>query len=229
MKKTLWILLLFSAARGFGQQIGVSLGSALFDPSASVNLENAAPAKNLCGHAAFSLSDEVRLNLAAGFGFEHFHFATAEMDPAGDFDKDVRLTGVPVEVEIQVSKPFVILSSIHPFIGLGLGYYRYEARTESRQASGAAVAATDIEGLAQYFSFGLDYRLGRTVSAFLQMKKMGFSGIEVKGDYPTGSAAGGRFSQSLKSKPGLDDLSMTVGILFNLHPGHESSILDNLR
>ena len=229
MKKVLLILLLLSAGRGFGQQIGVSLGSAVFDPSAAVNLENTAPPKNLCGHAAFRLSDEVRLSLAAGFGFERVHFAITDMDPAADFDKEIRLTGVPLEMEIQVIKPFVILSGIHPFIGLGLGVYRYSASTKTRQASGSAQVKTDINGLAQYFSFGLEYRMGRTVSAFCGMKKMGFSGIEVKGDYPTGSDPGGKFTQSLKSKPGLGDLSVSMGIFFDLHPGNESSIFEKLR
>jgi hypothetical protein len=226
MKNRVWMPILLFAAQGFGQQIGVSLGSAVFDPSTSVNLENTAPPKNLCGEVAIRLSEEVRLNLAAGFGYENFHFATTDMDPAGNFDKTIRLTGAPLEIEIRISKPFVILSGIHPFIGLGLGYYRYSARTESRQTVGSTEVKTDINGPAQYFSFGLDYRLGRTVSAFCEMKKMGFSGIEVKGDYPTGEYPGGRFTQSLKSKPGLGDLSMTLGILFDLHPGRASSILE---
>jgi hypothetical protein len=228
MKKTVCILLLLSAAPGFGQQIGISLGSAVFDPSAVINMENTSPPKNICGHVAVRLSDDVKLGVSAGFGFESSAFRLENPNPGEEYGKNTKLTGVPLECEIQVSKPLVILSSIRPFIGLGLGYYDYRSTGDIRSGAIGTKFENRIRGLAQFFCLGLDYRLGRSISAFFEMKKMGFSGIEASGDYYT-LVPGGKFKQPLKAEPGLDDLSLTVGVLFNLHPGHETSIFENLR
>jgi hypothetical protein len=228
MKKTVCILLLLSAALGFGQQVGISLGSALFDPSAVINMENTSPPKNICGHVAVRLSDDVKLGFSAGFGFETSAFRLENMNPGEEYEKNTKLTGVPLECEIQVSKPLVILSGIRPFIGLGLGYYDYRSTGDIRSGVTGTEFENRIQGLAQFFSLGLDYRLGRFISAFFEMKKMGFSGIEASGDYYS-LVPGGKFKQPLKAEPGLDDLSLTVGVLFNLHPGEGTSLLEKLR
>ena len=229
MKKYLWILLLLSAARGSGQQIGISLGSAVFDPSAVINMEEASPAKNICGHLSFQLSDDVKLSLAAGYGHETTMVRIDNSNPGDGYERKSRLTGTPLECEIQASKPFVILSGIRPFIGLGLGVYDYRT-TGDIQSSGTLMEFENrIRGLAQYFSFGLEYRMHRSISAFFEMKKMGFSGIEATGDYPPGLVPGGKFKQSLKSGSGLNDLSLAIGILFNLRPGEGTSLLEQLR
>ncbi len=228
MKKTVCILALSVVAAGYGQQIGVSLGSALFNPSAIINIEDTSPPKNICGHAAVLLSDDVRLFLSAGYGFESSSFRLDGMTPGEAYEKNTELTGVPLECEIQVSKPLVILSSIRPFIGLGLGYYNYRSNGDIHFGENATRFENRIKGLAQYLTFGMDLRLGRTVSAFLQTKKMGFSAIEASGDYYQ-TTPGGKFKQPVKSEGGLDDLSVTLGILFNLRPGEENSFLEKLR
>jgi hypothetical protein len=228
MKKTVWFLALAATAACLGQQVGISLGSALFNPSAVINMESTSPPKNICGHVGIWLSDDVKLGLAAGYGFESSSFRLDDMNPGEEYEKNTELSGVPIECEIQVSKPLVILSNIRAFIGLGLGYYNYRSTGDIHSGETATEFENRIKGLAQYFSFGLDFRLGRTVSAFLQTKKMGFSGIEASGDYYQ-TTPGGKFKQPVKSEGGLNDLSLTLGILFNLRPGEESSFLEKLR
>jgi hypothetical protein len=228
MKKTV-ILLLFLAASCFGQQIGLSLGTVEFDPSAAMYFGDIAPPKNLCCNFAFKLSDDVKLNLSAGYGFERSHFQTNALEEGSTYKREIKLNGFPLELELQASKPFVILSGIRPFIGLGLGYYQYKSTATTHSIGNKTEINANIKGLAQYFTFGLDYRMSRKISAFLQFKKLGISGIEVEGDDPSVSSPQGKFKTSLKSKPGLGDLSVAVGILVNLHPGHESSIIEKLQ
>jgi hypothetical protein len=228
MRKTAVILILAAAAAAYGQRVGVSLGSALFNPSAVINMEDAPPPKNICGHAVIGLSDDVTLALSAGYGFESFSFSLANQDPGGAYEKSTRLKGVPLECEIRVSKPLVILSGIRPWIGLGMGYYDYRSDGEILSGGTGTDFENRIRGPAQYFSLGLDLHLSRTVSAFLQMKKMGFSAIEASGDYYS-LIPEGKFTQPVKSEGGLNDLSLTVGILFNLRPREESSIFGKLR
>jgi hypothetical protein len=188
-------------------------------------MENTSPAKNICGHLAVWLSNDVKLALSAGYGHESSSFRLDGTNSAEAYEKSIGLDGVPVECEIQVSKPLVILSGIRPFIGLGIGYYHYRSSGDVRSGPTVTGFENRINGLAQYFSFGMEFRLGRTVSAFAQAKKMGFSGIKASGDYYTG----GKFEQPVRSENGLNDLSLAVGILFNLRPGEENTLLEKLR
>jgi hypothetical protein len=228
MKKTVGILILAAAAAGYGQRVGVSLGSALFNPSAVINMEGTSPPKNICGHVVLRVSDDVALGISAGYGFEKSTLRIENRNPAEEYEKSASLNGVPLECEIRASKPLVILSGIRPWIGLGIGYYDYRSEGDIRSGETGTDFETRIRGLAQYFSLGLDFHLGRTVSAFLQMKKMGFSGIEASGDYNM-TTLGGKFNQPVKSEGGLNDLSLSLGILFDLRPGEESSFLDRLK
>jgi hypothetical protein len=227
MKKTIGILVLLAAAAGHGQRIGVSLGSALFNPSAVINMEGTSPPKNICGHVVVGLSDDVTLGLSAGYGIEKSTFRLEDAGPGEEYEKNTNLNGVPLECEIRASKPLVILSGIRPWIGLGMGYYDYRSSGDIRSGGTGTDFENRIRGWAQYFSIGLDFRLGRTVSAFLQMKKMGFSAIEASGDYFS-LIPEGKFRQPVKSEGGLNDLSLTMGVLFDLHPGEQSSFLDKI-
>jgi hypothetical protein len=227
MKKTAGILILAAAAAAYGQRIGVSLGSALFNPSTVINMEGTSPPKNICGHVVVRLSDDVALGLSAGYGFEKSTFLIKDRNPGEEYEKNTKLNGVPLEFEIRASKPLVILSGIRPWIGLGVGYYDYTSSGDIRSGETGTDFENRIKGLAQYFSLGLDFHLGRTVSAFLQMKKMGFSAIEASGDYFS-LIPYGKFRQPVKSEGGLSDLSLSMGILFDLHPGEQSSFLDKI-
>lgn len=177
MKKTFIIPLLLSTLPCFGQQIGLTLGTAVFVPSASVYFGETAPPKNVCGSLAFRLSDDVKLGLSAGYGFESSMVHMKAMD---EYERQIRLCGFPLEMELQLSKPLVILSCIRPFMGLGFGYYQYKSRTTVRSAGNKSETEAEIKGPAQYFTFGLDYRMSRRISALIQFKKLGLSGIKME-------------------------------------------------
>jgi hypothetical protein len=226
MKKIFLLPLLLSTLPCFGQQVGLTFGTAVFVPSASMYSGETAPPKNVCGSLVFLLSDDVKLGFSAGYGFEDSMVHLRTMD---EYERQIRLSGFPLEMELQISKPLVILSGIRPFAGLGIGYYSYKSRTTVRSAGIQTVTEADIKGPAQYFTFGLDYRMSRRISALIQFKKLGLSGIKMEWVDPNSAPVGAKSQISMKSEPGLGDLSVSVGILLNLKPGRESSILDKLQ
>jgi hypothetical protein len=208
MKKLISILLLSSAVCACGQQIGLSLGTAMIG-SGMTGLNP----KNISGHFQYSFFEDVKLNLSTGYGYDRSYTRTGINSTVQYYPYKSKITGIPVELDLQCSKPLVILSGIRAFIGLGMGYYHYSSTYEYNIQE----STSKIKGFAQYFTFGLDYRMGKVISVFIQFKKMGFNGIEIDHSNNTNIDS---YSPAL----GLDDLSMTIGILFNLRPRHELSI-----
>jgi hypothetical protein len=226
MKKTFVLPLLLSTLPCLGQQVGLTFGTAVFVPSASMYSGETTQPKNVCGSLAFLLSDDVKLGFSAGYGFEDSMVHLKTMD---EYERRIRLNGFPLEMDIQISKPLVILSGIRPFLGLGCGYYSYKSKTTVRSAGIRSVTDAEIKGPAQYFTFGLDYRMSRRISASIQFKKLGISGIKMEWADPNAVPADAKSQISVKSESGLGDLSITLGMMLNLRTGRESSILEKLQ
>jgi hypothetical protein len=213
MKKTLSILLLSSTVCCFSQQLGLSLGtSMIYGGNAALN------PKNVCGHFQYAFSEDVKFNLSAGYGYDRWYYRTGPENGVLYYPNKSKMTGIPIEFDLQCSKPLVILSGIRAFIGLGMGYYHYSFKQETNDQVNHLDRTSTIKGFAQYFTFGLEYRMGKVISTFIQLKKMGFNTIE-------NSESGNYVNEdSYRPAMGLSDLSMTIGILFNLRPRHEVSI-----
>jgi outer membrane protein W len=224
MKKII-ILLLSSAVCALGQQVGLSLGTAMFDPAIN-DIGDVPVPKNLCGHFQFSFNEDLKINLSGGYGYERSYTSSTNYLTQTYYVSRFKITGVPVELDLQYSKPMVILSGIRPFIGLGFGYYNYSVKHTTEQTGSSFESKTKMDGTAQYFTFGLDYKMGKRLSAFIQFKKIGLSKMTIKDPYYTNVwyAEESTSEKSLSPQPGLDDLSMTIGILFKLRPRHEVSI-----
>jgi hypothetical protein len=214
MKKLISILLLSAAVGSFGQQVGLSLGTSMINVGdAGLN------PKNICGHLQYSISDDMKMNLSTGFGYDRWYYRSGPTNADLYYPNKSSITGIPIELDLQCSKPLVILSGIRAFIGLGMGYYNYSFKQETSDRVNTQEQASKIKGFAQFFSFGLDYRMGKTISTFIQFRKMGFNTIENRESYDHYIN-----EFSYRPSPGLADLSMTIGILFNLRPRHEMSI-----
>ena len=226
MKKILVILVFSSTAFCLGQQIGIGLGTAVFNAK-ELQFGDPTQPKILSGNVAVDLSSDVKIGFTAGYGFEKV-FRNVESDI--HFGDETRMDGFQAELELLASKPLVILSSIRAFVGLGFGYYRYGSTETIQTGEDRKEYESDLAGPAQYFTFGLNYRLSRRMSALLQFKRLGFSGIEVDMTSPAEMMTPKSTTKiSVKSEPGLGDLSITVGIFLNLHPGDESSFIEQLR
>ncbi|MBN2200967.1 hypothetical protein JW777_03330 [bacterium] len=229
MKKTL-MLTAWLAAGGacLGQQLGVSLGPAVFRPEGGVALSNAPTPVNGCGLVRFRLSDDLLLQLSGGYGTNSRFYETNSLMMGGRYRTETRISGFPAEIELLASRPLVILSSLRPCIGLGAGIYRYTATAETRTAVTESEIEADIAGFAQYFTAGCDFRLGKRWIVFGRVRKIGFSGLKVKGEDPyensLGNPAVAEYETSLPADPGSGDWSLAVGVLVDLKPGRSWSI-----
>jgi hypothetical protein len=217
MKKLITILLLSSAVGAFSQQIGLSLGTAMITGGSS-----GPNPKNICGHFQYSFSEDVKLNLSAGYSYERAFTSLCKDNILQYYVTKLRILGVPIEMDLQCSKPLVILSGIRAFIGLGLGYYHYSIKYATNDEGMMLEDNSNIKGFGQYFTFGLDYRMGKVITTFIQFKKMGFNTIKTNDPYEYDKPYSRE--NSYNTQPGLNDLSMTIGILFNLRPRNELSI-----
>ncbi len=229
MKKSLMITICLAAAGAcFSQQIGFSLGPAVFRPEGGTALSNAPTPVNACGLLRFRLAEDLLLQVSGGYGVNSRYYETNSLMMGGPYRTETRISGFPAEIELSASKPLVILSSLRPCIGLGAGYYRYTCAASTRTAVAEYETEADITGFAQYFTAGCDFRLGKRVIVFARARKIGFSGLKVKGEDPyentLGEPAYAKYETSLSTDPGSGDLSLAVGVLFDLNPGRSWSI-----
>lgn len=212
----------------FGQQLGVSLGPAVFRPEGGTALSNAPTPVNACGVFRFRLAGDLLVQASGGYGVNSRFYDTNSLMMGGRYRTETRISGFPVEIELLASRPLVILSSLRPCIGLGAGFYRYTATAETRTAVTETEIEADISGFAQYFTAGCDFRLGKRWIAFGRVKKIGFSGLKVKGEDPyentLGNPAVAEYETSLPADAGSGDWSLTIGVLFDLNPGRSWSL-----
>ncbi len=229
MKKSLILAVWLTAAGAcFGQQLGVSLGPAVFRPEGGNALSNAPAPVNACGVLRFRLAGDLLVQASGGYGVNSRFYETNSLMMGGRYRTETRISGFPAEIELLASKPLVILSSLRPCIGLGAGYYRYTCTASTRTAMTESEIEADITGFAQYFTAGCDFRLGKRWIAFGRVKKIGFSGLKVKGEDPyentLGNPAVAEYETSLAADPGSGDWSLAVGVLFDLNPGRSWSL-----
>lgn len=229
MKKPLILAAWLTAAGAcFGQQLGVSLGPAVFRPEGGNALSNAPTPVNACGVIRFRLAGDLLVQASGGYGVNSRYYETHSLMLGGPYRTETRISGFPAEIELLASRPLVILSSLRPCVGLGAGYYSYTCKVSTRTAAAEYKAKADISGLAQYFTAGCDFRLGKRWIAFGRVKKIGFSGLKVKGEDPyedePGKPENAKYETSLAANPGSGDWSLTVGVLFDLNPGRSWSL-----
>jgi hypothetical protein len=210
------------------QQVGVSLGPAVFRPSGGLALSNAPTPVNGCAELRFRPAESLIVGFAGGFGADARRYETNSLMTGGRYRTETRISGFPVEVELLASRPLVILSSLRPCVGVGAGYYSYRCTAETRTSAGESEIDADIRGLAQFFIVGCDFRLSRRWIATVRAKKIGFSGLTVKGEDPyedaLGQPATARYENSLAVDPGSGDVSVSVGLLLDLNPGESWSL-----
>jgi hypothetical protein len=210
------------------QQVGLSLGPAVFRPVGGLALSNAPTPVNGCGLIRFKPAESLGIQVSGGYGVNSRFYETNSLMMGGRYRTKTRISGFPVEIELTASRPLVILSALRPCIGLGAGYYSYRCTAETRSAAGESELKADIRGFAQYFTAGCDFRLGKRWIAFARARKIGFSGLKVKGEDPyetsLGTPAMAAYETSLSTDPGSGDLSISVGFLLDLNPGESWSI-----
>jgi hypothetical protein len=222
---TAWLA---AAGACFSQQVGFSLGPAVFRPQGGLALSNAPTPVNGCGLLRFRLAEDLLLQVSGGYGVNGRFYETNSLMMGGRYRTETRISGFPAEIELSASKPLVILSALRPCIGLGAGFYRYTCTASTRTAVAESEIEADITGFAQYFTAGCDFRLGRRWIVFARARKIGFSGLKVEGEDPyensLGNPAVAKYETSLSTDPGSGDLSLAIGVLFDLSPGRSWSI-----
>lgn len=175
------------------------------------------PILNLNFHYQYNITSNFKIGLSSGYGKYNYLNNVDHIDDREDEDNRLKEKGIPIELEIIISsyskgKIFI------PFIGFGIGHYDYEI-TNIVHRNNTLVSDTKvkIKGFAQYFTFGFDIKIAKNIYSFLQFKKLGFSNLEAKGQYPRYNFyQGASYQRDIKTKAGLEDLGIAFGILFSI-------------
>jgi len=205
---SLIILLSFLPAQA--SQFGFSAGTGVYSGEYNYFYSAGAP-QHLNLHFYQALSPVLTFGISAGYGYHNsvsknkiqsmtsYYYATEENT----------ISGFPVEIELLMSKQLSESSHFKIFAGLGAGYYSYQGREKYSSGLYYEDNEVTIKGLAQYYTFGLEFNLNERNTAFLQFKKLGLSGITAKENSEDDS------EETVKPMPGTYDLGIAVGIKYS--------------
>jgi hypothetical protein len=213
MRKTLILLCLAAAGLCPAQQIGLSLGNAMFPPASADAAGEILVPKLFMAGLRIPLGRDLWINVSGGYGYE-----CSELKYR-DSSQESRTTGIPLDLEFQVLKPLVLLSGIRAGLGMGLAYYPFDSRIGHNGEPEETETKREFSGTVQYVSFGLDLQISRRLSAILQVKKPMLSWLtEEFPDYPE--------KETLVFGSGFDDVSVGMGLFLNLRKKSDRSILE---
>ena len=144
--------------------------------------------------------------------------------------------GFPLEISVLFHNSVDESQRLRWLCGIGVGYYslNYQARitTTDRDYNSSRSREQTIEndpltlaGWAQFFTLGFQLRLTQYMQAMCQLSKIGMSGLYLQrdlvrtADYHDKSKWQRQYGYTREHyapKPGLNDLSFTVGLLWKL-------------
>ena len=174
-------LIVLSLAYLSAVDFGISYGIGAFNYS-----YNTGSPKNLNVHVFTNINPNTKLGISGGYGISTYKNKINYSDSAQPDNKlDQSIKGLQIESELLFGK-FEEFSLVNPFIGIGLGYYKFSYVSEEDSGYSYNDDEDDFtwvfNGLAQYFTFGFDVNINYRLTAFLQLKKMGFSFVKFRRD-----------------------------------------------
>jgi hypothetical protein len=150
------------------------------------------------------------LSIRAGYGWNRYSFSHYDGKDLHERATD----GMPFEAEVKYNHFIGTDSVFAPLIGVGLGYYIYESKNKM---SSSTLEFNTFEnkftskGFTQYLVFGMNIHISRIISGSLQLKKIMINSIST--EYTEGND---KIEKDYAQGNGLDDLSFSLGIFFNL-------------
>ncbi len=202
-----------------GQIIGLSFGTGVFDGEDNIYIQGRSRSipKNFNIHVQSIIRKNVKLNLSAGYGYSTNYDELNSNNIFYNTTYKTTTKGYPIEGEILIFNNMINMIGIEPFIGLGIGYYKYDEDVKFTILNISTIVDSKTDGFAQYFTFGLNLYITKKLSSFIQIKKLGLSwlGQEVsKPDSPFGNAV--KQKAYVVSKSGTQDLGISFGCLIYL-------------
>jgi len=176
--------------------------------------------KNIVAHFGFPYEKYYYINLSIGYGFGK-SISDRNYDDNYYTDRWYKYstTGFPVEIEVIYFIRILQESRISPFIGLGLGSYKYTTEIEytysSQNYSETTKTESIVSGLGQYFTFGIKMDVNSEYAVFLKFKNLGLNNILYKYDMlDSNNDEIGTYESDINSS-GFSDLGMSIGVSFN--------------
>lgn len=163
------ILVLFLSKNVLCNELGLSFGTKF----SSEMLEDRVTPKNIFLHYKFDLLSNISIKIGGGYGIGN-RSSQVNYSDERFFDTYIRyeIEGFPIELEMLYEAQILNSSYIFPYFGIGMGYYNYDVRTNTVNGT------IEIDGFAQYFTFGIKSKLSDKVFTFFQFNKLGASNIE---------------------------------------------------
>ena len=190
-----------------------------YDPYSGYVIPISSP-KNIVGHFGFPYEEYYYINLSIGYGFGK-SISDRNYDDNYYTDRWYKYstTGFPVEIEVIYFIRILQESRISPFIGLGLGSYKYTTEIEytysSQNDSETTKTESIVSGLGQYFTFGIKMDVNSEYAVFLKFKNLGLNNILYKYDMlDSNNDEIGTYESDINSS-GFSDLGMSIGVSFN--------------
>jgi len=175
--------------------------------------------QNVSIHLTLPYRNNIQFGFSTGYGYANSFYKTDYDNPNSDDRKsEYKTNGYFYEAELVYSKPILKGSSFKPFIGLGIGNYKYKTKVNFIRDDTETKGKSTLFGLAQYFTFGTTITINKKLSTFIQFKKMGLNQLTMKEDlidYYDGDELGIGERSSVPLF-GITGIGTTIGIRINL-------------
>ncbi|MBD3287191.1 hypothetical protein GF337_00160 [candidate division KSB1 bacterium] len=187
---------------------------------------------------------KVGLRFSSGYGYSQVDDKSAVNYEIIDTDEAIyrnkstfKMSGFPVELAIVFRNSISQSQNIFLKLGLGVGYYAYNFRSEGalRKLDGETSELIweelysnpelSLSGAAQFFLFGMDINITSEIGATLELSKVGLSFVKVKQDVVEqvifnreieNQIKYGYWERAYHPQNGLDDIALSVGIFWKL-------------
>jgi len=198
---------------------GNAYGIPYFDPYYGYAIPISTP-KNIVAHFGFPYKQHYYINLSIGYGFgKSISDRNYNDNYSTDRKYEYSTTGFPVEIEVIYFIRILQESRISPFIGLGLGSYKYTTEMEYTYSlqydSETSKTESIVSGLGQYFTFGFKMDVNSEYAVFLKFKQLGLNNILYEYDIlDSDDDEIGTYESDINSS-GFSDLGMSIGVSFS--------------
>ena len=186
----------------------------------------------------------VAVRFSSGYGYSQFedkgyvNYGIIDTEQAKYHNKATfKMTGFPVDLAILFRNSVSKDQNIFLKLGLGVGYYAYNFKSdgELRKIDAETNAliweeqysnpTLSLSGAAQYFVFGMDINISSKIGASFELSKVGLSFVKVKQDVVEqviynreveNQIKYGYWERAYHPQNGLDDIALSVGLYWRL-------------
>jgi len=192
----------------------------------------------------YAFTPHLAIRFASGYGFnqqitkDHLDYSKVHLKQnIYQSETQFSVAGFPNEITALFQAPIDVRATSFLHFGIGVGYYvyNYQARGTIQELDAKTRALLQQEkyrspeltlsGAAQFFVLGFEIKVGSRMAAMLELSKLGWSNMNLTQDHLSQHVANGTITfesqygfwrQNYGTKNGLDDIAMSLGLLWQL-------------